>query len=324
MTGGSGFIGGHILKTLINAGLEVRVLVRPTSDTSIFKEYDIEVLYGDITDLPSVRNAVQGMDLLFHVAADYRFWVPDPEQMHATNVDGTVQILREATDAGVSKIVYTSSAVTVRGSKETPGTEADFMVLEECRSTYQRTKLLAEQAVWDLIAKGMPITIVNPSTPIGPGDRRPTPTGRLIVDFLTGRLPAYLDMDLNWVSVKDVATGHWLAAQHGRIGERYILGNANLSLSEFFTILATVSERAAPRVRIPYAVAWMAAFFGNFYGRITGREPQATLDGVNMTCLPMRYDCRKAIEQLGFSQTPLPTAVAEAVEWFRNHGYANT
>lgn len=323
VTGGSGFIGGHVVNTLLHEGVDVRVLVRPTTDTAILRGCDVEVLCGDITDPASLRKAVHGVDLVFHVAADYRFWVPDPQRMRATNVDGTVQVLRAASEAGVSRIIYTSSVVTVRGSKEIPGTEADFMVLEACRSTYQRTKLLAEQAVWKLIAKGMPITIVNPSTPIGAGDRRPTPTGRLIVDYLTGRLPAFLDMDLNWVSVEDVAVGHWLAATKGRIGERYILGHANLSLGEFFRILADVSGQPAPKVRIPYAVAWMAALGGNLYGRMTGREPQATLDGVRMAGLPMRYNSRKAVEQLGFPQTPLPEAVVEAVEWFRKKGYAN-
>lgn len=323
VTGGSGFIGGHIVNTLLQKGVDVRVLVRPTSNTSTFRECDVEVLCGDITEPASLREAVHGVDLLFHVAADYRLWVPDPQRMHATNVEGTVQVLRAASDAGVSRMIYTSSVVTVRGSRETPGTEADFMVLEKCRSTYQRTKVLAEKAVWELIAKGMPITIVNPSTPIGAGDRRPTPTGRLIVDYLTGRLPAFLDMDLNWVSVEDVAAGHWLAAKEGRIGERYILGHANLSLGEFFRILADVSGQPAPKVRIPYAVAWMAALVGNLYGRITAREPQATLDGVRMAGLPMQYNSRKAVEQLGFPQTPLPRAVAEAVEWFRKKGYTN-
>jgi dihydroflavonol-4-reductase len=312
-----------VVKTLLGQGIEVRALVRPTTNVSTLRDFHVEVVYGDITDPVSIREAVQDVDFVFHVAADYRFWVPDPQRMHATNVDGTVQILRAASDAGVSRIVYTSSVVTVRGSKETPGTEADFIKLEECRSTYQRTKVLAERAVWELIAKGMPITIVNPSTPIGAGDRRPTPTGRLLVDYLIGRLPAYLDTALNWVSVEDVAVGHWLAATEGRIGERYILGNANLSLGEFFRILADVSGKPAPKVRIPYAVAWMAAVVGNLFGRITAREPQATLDGVRMAGLPMLYESRKAVEQLGFPQTPIGTAVSEAVEWFRKNGYIN-
>lgn len=323
VTGGSGFIGGHVVKTLLRQGIEVRALVRPTTNVSILRDFDVEVVYGDITDPISIRDVVQAVDFVFHVAADYRLWVPDPQRMHANNVGGTVQVLRAASEAGVSRIIYTSSVVTVRGSRETPGTETDFIRLEDCRSTYQRTKVLAEEAVWDLIAKGMPITIVNPSTPIGAGDRRPTPTGRLIIDYLTGRLPAFLDTALNWVSVEDVAVGHWLAAKEGRIGERYILGNSNLSLGEFFRILADVSGQPAPKVRIPYAVAWMAALVGNLYGRMTAREPQATLDGVRMAGLPMLYNSRKAVEQLGFPQTPIRKAVGEAVEWFRKNGYTN-
>ena len=303
------------------AGVDIRVLVRPSADTSTLSKLDVEIVRGDITDPVSLREGVRGVDLVFHVAADYRLWVPDPRQMHAANVDGTVQVLQAASDAGVSRIIYTSSVVTVRGSKETPGTETDFIALDECRSTYQRTKVLAEQAVWEMIAKGMPITIVNPATPIGAGDRRPTPTGRLIVDYLTGRLPAFLDTHLNWVSVEDVAAGHWLAAKEGRVGERYILGHANLSLGEFFKILADVSGQPAPKVRIPYAVAWMAALVGSLYGRLTAREPQATLDGVRMANLPMRYNSSKAVEQLGLPQTPIPATVAQAVEWFRKKGY---
>ena len=313
-----------MIKTLLNQGVKVRALVRKTSNVSTLKDFDVEVVWGDCTNPDSVRQAVQNMDFVFHVAADYRLWVPDPEKMHATNVDGTVQIIRSASDAGVSRIVYTSSVVTVRGSEHAPGSEGDFIKLEECQSTYQQTKVLAEQAVHKLIAQGMPITIVNPSTPIGAGDHRPTPTGRLIVDYLTGRLPAYLETALNWVSVEDVAMGHWLAAKKGRIGERYILGHANLSLTEFFKILAEVSGKPAPKMRIPYAVALMAAYGGNVYGRLTGHEPQATLDGVRMARLPMLYESRKSVEQLGFPQTPIPTAAREAVEWFNTNGYIHT
>ena len=323
VTGGTGFVGSHVVHTLVREGIEVLALVRESSDPTVLKELGVQVLYGDLTHHDSLRKAVRGVELLFHVAADYRFWVPDPEQMHATNVDGTVQILRAASEAGVSRIIYTSSAVTVRGEKKKEGTEADFIGLDECQSTYQRTKVLAEQAVWDLIGKGVPITIVNPSTPIGSGDRRPTPTGKLIVDYLTGRLPAYLNTDLNVVSVEDVAKGHWLAAKVGKVGERYILGNANVTLGEFLNVLAEASGKPAPKFRIPYAVAWMAALAGNLQGNLTGKEPQATPDGVRMAKLPMRYHSGKAIKELGFPQTPIPSAAAEAVSWFRKHGYTN-
>jgi len=321
VTGAAGFIGSHVVKTLVREGVEVQALVRQSSDVSFLNDLGVEVFYGDLTVPDSLLKPVRGVDVLFHVAADYRLWVPDPERMYATNVEGTVQLFRAAGEAGVSKIIYTSSAVTVRGSQENEGSETDFISLDECQSVYQRTKVQAEQAVWELIKKGMPITIVNPSTPIGSGDRRPTPTGRLIVDFLTGRLPAFLNADLNFVSVKDVAEGHWLAAKVGKSGERYILGHANVTLGKFLNILADVSGQPAPKFRIPYTVAWMAALVGNLKGHLTGREPQAIPDGVRMARLPMRYNSRKAIEQLGLPQTPIPTAAAEAVGWFRNNGY---
>lgn len=321
VTGGTGFVGGHVVRTLRQQGLDVRVFVRPTSDMAALTGLSVEAVRGDLTDLPSVRQAVRGMDLVFHVAADYRLWVPDPHRMHATNVIGTVQLLQAAAEAGVKRIVYTSSAVTVAcGGKV--GTEALFVEPRECRSTYQRTKVLAEQAVWELIRQGVPITIVNPSTPIGPGDRRPTPTGRLIVNYLTGRLPAFLDTFLNWVSVDDVASGHWLAATKGRTRERYILGHANLSLRELFAILADVSGQPAPRMRIPYAVAYTAGLLGSVWAQVSKREPQATLDGVRMAARPLCYDSSKAVNELGFPQTPIRKAAQAAVQWFRDHGYA--
>jgi dihydroflavonol-4-reductase len=241
--------------------------------------------------------------------------------MQEVNVEGTRRLLETAVQAGVKRIVYTSSAVAVRCSGDRLGTESDFVDLDETLSVYQRTKVLAEQAVWRLIAQGAPITIVNPSTPIGAFDRRPTPTGRLIVDFLNGRLPAFLDAAFNFVHVSDVAKGHWLAAAQGHIGGRYILGGQNLSLSDFLQLLAKVSGRPAPRIKIPYAVAYMAGVVGELTGRLTGREPRASLDGVRMASLPMQYDSSKAVNELGLPRTPLEKAVDEAVQWFREHGY---
>lgn len=299
-------------------------MVRSSSDCSSLAGLSVETITGDLTDAPSLRRAVEGMDWVFHVAADYRLWVPDPERMHAVNVEGTVKLLRAAGEAGVSKVVHTSSVATVRASGDVPGTEADYLTPAESRSTYQRTKVLAEQAVRELIAEGLPITIVNPATPVGTGDRRPTPTGRLIVDYLTGKLPAYLDTTLNWISVEDVAIGHWLAATKGTVGERYILGNRNLSMSELFAILEEVSGRPAPKMRVPYAVAYMAAVVGNAYGKMTGREPQASLDGVRMAGTSMRYDSTKAVRELDLPQTPIHGAVSDAVTWYRTHGYTNS
>jgi dihydroflavonol-4-reductase len=324
VTGATGFIGSHVARTLLDHGLDVRVLVRPQTDPRALHDWPVKIVHGDLRDPLSLKEAVGGVDLLFHVAADYRFWVPDPATMHAINVDGTITLLRAAAQAGVSRMVYTSSVVTVACERNGPGTEPDFVAADRSRSTYQRTKVLAEHAVWGLIREGYPITIVNPSTPLGAGDLRPTPTGRLIVDFLNRRLPAYLDAGLNWVPVRDVALGHWLAATRGRVGERYILGGENLWLGDFLRILSGVSGLPAPRMAIPYAVAYLAGLVGSAWGHVTGREPKASLDGVRMAARPMFYDSSKARSELGLPCTPIPVAADEAVRWFRDHGYATT
>ncbi len=321
VTGATGFVGANVARVLVERGHRVSALVRPTSDRSALAGLSVTPMVGSLTDHHSLDCAVRHVDVLFHVAADYRFWVPDPRTMHEVNVEGTRRLLEAAIQAGVKRIVYTSSTVAVRGSAQGLGTEADFVELGETLSVYQRTKVLAEQVVWQLIAQGAPITIVNPSTPIGAFDQRPTPTGRLIVDFLNGRLPAFLNAMFNFVHVGDVATGHWLAAEKGHVGGRYILGGQNLSLSDFLQLLAKVSGRSAPRIKIPYAVAYMAGVVGELTGRLTGREPRASLDGVRMASLPMRYDSSKAVNELGLPQTPLEAAVEEAVHWFRQYGY---
>ncbi len=318
VTGGTGFIGAHLVGVLIEQGVEVRVLRRPTSDTSALDTLPVEWVRGDLADPASLRQAVNGMDVVFHLAADYRLAVPRPRRMHQTNVDGTVQLLRAASEAGVGRMVFTSSAVTVKCSRDVPASEDDFVDPSECRSTYQLTKVLAEQAVWEMIRQGAPITVVNPSTVIGPGDRRPTPTGRMIVDFLRGRLPAFLDAVMNWVYVEDVARGHWLAATKGRAGERYILANETLSLGQFLQILAQVSGRRRPRVKIPYAVAYAAGMVGTAWSRVSKREPQATLDGVRMAASPMLYDSTKAKRELGLPQTPIRVGVEKAVRWYQS------
>ncbi|MCZ6689175.1 MAG: NAD-dependent epimerase/dehydratase family protein [Planctomycetota bacterium] len=322
VTGGTGFIGGHLVRVLLRQGTQVRILHRPTSDTSTLGDLPVDWIPGDLSDPASLKKAVHGMDLVFHLAADLRMAVPRPRRMHRTNVDGTVELLRAARDAGVSRIVCTSSAVTVKCSEEHLGSERDFVEPGECRSTYQLTKVLAERAVWEMIRDGAPITIVNPSTVIGGQDRRPTPTGRLIADFLEGRLPGYLDALLNWVCVEDVAMGHWLAATKGRVGERYLLCKETLTLAQFLQILSDVADRPMPAMKIPYAVAYLAGIFGTAWTRLTHREPQATLDGVRMAAMPMRYDGSKAREELELPQTPIRTGVERAVEWFRSDEYA--
>ncbi len=321
VTGGTGFVGAHVARRVAERGHEVFVLVRPASDIGPFAGLPITPLVGSLTDPPSLERAVEGIDCLFHVAADYRLWVPDPQAMHEVNVGGAASLLRAAWQAGTGRMVYTSSAVTVACSADRLGTEDDFLPSEAARSTYQRTKILAEQAVWGLIREGAPVTIVNPSTPIGTLDRRPTPTGRLIVDFLNGRLPAYVDAELNWIDVADVAEGHCLAAEKGRLGQRYILGHRNMMLGSLLQLLAEVSGRPAPRMKIPYAVAYTAGAAGELWGRMAGREPRACLDGVRMAGSPMRYDSGKAVKELRLPQSPIRAAMEQAVRWFRDHGY---
>ena len=321
VTGATGFVGAHVARVLVDQQHDLSALVRPTSDLGVLSDLHLKPILGNLTDHASLQRAVQGIDLLFHVAADYRLWVPDPQAMHDVNVGGTLRILEAACQAGVKRIVYTSSAVTVQCSADRLGTEDDFVAPDEARSIYQRTKILAEQAVWNLIRQGAPITIVNPSTPIGALDRRPTPTGQFIVDFLNGRLPAFLEATFNWVSVKDVAIGHWLAATQGRVGERYILGHQNLPFSDFLELLGRVSQQRPPRIKIPYSLALCAGACGELLARLTGQIPRASLDGVRMAKQPMRYDSSKAVKELGLPQTPLQDAIEQAVRWFTEQGY---
>ena len=321
ITGATGFIGGHLTRLLVDRGLDVSALVRPTSDLSSLKSLPVNPVLGDLTDLPSLERAVEGVDLLFHVAADYRLWVRDSRLMYETNEGGTRRLLHAAWKAGVGRIVYTSTAATVNCPADRPGTEEDFLRGEAARSTYQRTKILAEEAAWELIRKGAPITIVNPATPIGSADRRPTPTGGLIVDFLNGRLSAFVDAEFNWIDVADVVRGHWLAMEKGRVGRRYILGHRNMKLGEFLRLLAKVSGLPAPRWRIPYAVAYAAGVAGESWGRLSRRAPRAGLDAVRMAGCPMRYDSGRAVSELGLPQSPLEAAMEEAVHWFRANGY---
>lgn len=321
VTGATGFIGSHVVRVLVDEGHEVLGLVRGTSDLRLLEGLPVKPILGDLTDPSSLKRAVLDIDVLFHVAADYRLWVPDPHTMHEVNVNGTQRLLTAAWKAGVKRMIYTSSAITVACSDRRLGTEEDYLKPSEARSAYQRTKILAEEAVWILIRQGAPITIVNPSTPIGSRDHRPTPTGRLIVDFLNGRLPAFLNAIFNFIDVGDVAKGHWLAADKGRVGERYILSHRNMSLGEFLETLAAISGESVPRFKIPYALAYVAGACGELTAWLTRREPFASLDGVRMASRPMQYESRKAVEELGLEHTSVDAAIQEAVQWFREHGY---
>jgi dihydroflavonol-4-reductase len=322
LTGASGFVGSAVARRLRAAGFSVRALVRPTSPLAHLSDLDLEFATGDLRDPEAVRRAMAGARFLFHVAADYRLWARDPDELTQTNVAGTRLLMEEAMRAGVERVVYTSSVATLAARAD--GVSADeTMPLTEDRAigVYKRSKVAAERAVEGLIAQGLPAVIVNPSTPIGPRDVKPTPTGRIIVEAASGRMPAFVDTGLNMVHVDDVAEGHFLAFERGRIGERYVLGGQNASLAE---ILATVAEtvgRRPPRIRIPRQALVPFAHVSEAVARRTGREPMLTLDGLRMSKNKMFFSSAKAERELGYRARPYREGITDAIAWFRRAGY---
>lgn len=324
ITGATGFIGASIVRELLKDGREVRALVRAGSDTSNLAGLDIELWPGDLQDWDSLRQGLRGCDVLYHAAADYRLWTRNPRQMYRVNVEGTKAVLEAALENGLSRAVYTSSVGTLGNpGNGTPGAEDTPVALADMVGHYKKSKFLAEQEAERFVSRGLNLVIVNPSTPVGPLDIRPTPTGKIIVDFLNRKMPAYLDTGLNIIAVEDCARGHILAEQKGRVGEKYILGNTNLTLRDIFGLLEEITGLAAPRVRLPYTPILLAAYVNEGVARITGREPLIPLAGVQMAAKFMFFDSAKAVRELGLPQTPVKDALRRAVEWFRNNGYAH-
>jgi dihydroflavonol-4-reductase len=323
VTGGTGFVGRAVVVELLAAGREVRVLGRDPSHPAL-QGLQVEAVRGDLRDSASLKAAVQGCSHLFHVAADYRLWVPDPGEMYAVNVQGTKNLLVAAADAGVSRVVYTSTVGALGNPGDgSPGTEDTPVCLAEMVGPYKRSKFQAEQAVLEFARQGLPVVLVHPSAPVGPWDSRPTPTGQIIVDFLRGRMPAYLETGLNLVHVRDVARGHLLAEERGGIGEKYILGHRNMSLSEILQLLAEVSGCPAPTIRLPYFPILCLAYVNEFWATCISRQPpRMPLAAVKMAKKFMYFDSSKAVRELGLPQTPVRQALAEAVAWFRERGYA--
>jgi dihydroflavonol-4-reductase len=324
VTGGTGFVGANVVRTLLQRGREVRALVRPRSDTRNLDSLDVELVAGDLRDRGSLEAAIEGCDTVYHVAAVYTLWTTNRQEVYDSNVTGTVNLLEAAGMAGVQKIVYTSSVATIGLPKAgTPGTEDIPLQPEDLVNDYKRSKYLAEQEALKYAQRGLPVVIVNPSFPVGPWDVKPTPSGQMIVNFLRGKIPAYVDTGLNVVDVEDVALGHIMAAEKGHIGERYILGHANLTLLELFQLLEHISGVKAPRFRIPYSCAYLSACVSEFMARtITHKPPFVTRAGVQLSQKRMFFDASKAVRELGFPQTPVVEAVSKAVRWFRAHGYA--
>ena len=323
VTGASGFVGSHVVRQLLKRGAKVRVLVRRQSPIKNLEGLAVEVVPGDLTDPESVRRAVSGCRYLYHVAADYRLWSPDPRVLYRVNVQGTRNILEAADAAGVKRIVYTSTvgALGIPRNGGGPGNEETPVVLHDMIGHYKRSKFLAEAEVTAAAKTGVPVVIVNPSTPVGSMDVKPTPTGQMIVDFLNGRMPAYVDTGLNLVDVEDVARGHLLAMEKGQIGQRYILGNRNLTLKEILGILARISGRPAPEVQIPRGVALGLAAVSTGVSLLTKRPPRVPWEGVRMAGKKMFFDSSKALRELGLPQSSVEEALSKATAWFRGHGY---
>jgi dihydroflavonol-4-reductase len=322
VTGGTGFVGRAVVQELLAAGRAVRVLVRNPEHPAL-KGLEVETARGDLRDQDSLALALQGCTRLFHVAADYRLWVPNPEEMYAANVEGTRNLLAAALRQGLARVVYTSTVGTLGNPGDgTPGTEETPVTLADMVGHYKRSKFLAEQVALEFARQGLPLVVVNPSAPIGPWDSRPTPTGQIIIDFLKGRMPAYLETGLNLIHVRDAARGHLLAEARGKVGEKYILGNENLSLSRIFEMLADISGRPVPWVKVPYRPVLALAYASEFWARrVSGGAPRLNVTAVRMAKKYMYFDNRKALQQLGLTLTPVRQALEEAVAWFRAHGY---
>lgn len=324
ITGATGFIGASIVRELLKNGRAVRALVRKGSDTSNLAGLDVELWQGDLRDHASLEQGLKGCDVLYHAAADYRLWTRDPADMYRINVDGTTAILEAALNNQLSRVVYTSSVGTLGNPGDgRAGDEAAPVSMADMVGHYKKSKFMAERVADTFVARGLPLVIVNPSTPVGPLDIKPTPTGRIIVDFLNRKMPAYLDTGLNIISVEDCAKGHLLAEQKGQVGRKYILGNTNLTLREIFSILESITGLVAPKVRLPYTPILLAAYINEGLSRITGREPLIPLAGVQMAAKFMYFDSSRAVGELGLPQTPVREALQRAVEWFYQNGYAS-
>ncbi len=323
VTGATGFIGASIVRELLKDGHQVKALVRKDSNSANLKGLELEIFRGDLHNQKHLADGMADCNWVFHAAADYRLWCLDPKVMYLANVDGTRTVLEAALAAGVSRVVYTSSVGTLGNPGDgKPGSETTAVTLSDMVGHYKKSKFLAEREAEKFVDKGLGLIIVNPSTPVGPYDIKPTPTGKIIVDFLNRKMPAYLDTGLNLISVEDCARGHILAAEKGKIGEKYILGNRNLMLCEIFGLLQNLTGLQAPKIRLPYTPIVIAAYINEALSSLTGKEPLIPLTGVKMAKKIMFFDSSKAVSELGLPQTPVEEALLRAVEWFRANHYA--
>jgi dihydroflavonol-4-reductase len=321
VTGATGFVGSHVAGRLLSAGHSVRVLARRGSDVRALRGSEIEPFEGDLRDPECLDRALAGIEWVFHVAADYRLWSRHPEEIYESNVIGTRNLLEAARRVGIARFVYTGTVATVAVDRLDLPDESTDTALEEMVGHYKRSKWLAERLVISAAQSGLPAVVVMPTTPVGPGDWKPTPTGKIIVDFLTGKMPGYVDTGLNFVAVEDVADGHLLVAEKGKIGERYLLGAENLTLKQVLDKLAEIAGLPAPRLRIPHAIALGYAYAENAGSRLLGRAPQIPVEGVRIARHKMFVDCSRAPRELGFRASPVAEALERAVRWYKENGY---
>jgi dihydroflavonol-4-reductase len=324
VTGGTGFVGSHLVRCLLDRGHDVRSLVRPTSTLDNLRDLSVELVQGDLRDLESLRRALKGIDVAYHCAADYRLWCRDPIEMYASNVGGTNNVMQAASELGVGRVVYTSTVGCLGLNRDgSPADEQTPVTIDEMIGDYKRSKFQAEAKAREWATRGLDVVIVNPSTPVGELDVKPTPTGKIIVDFLKGKMFGYVETGMNLIDVRDCAEGHVLAAEKGTTGERYILGGENLSLKEIFDRLAEVTGIGSPRMRVPHWVAETYARLENFWSiSLARREPDVPLESVRLSRHKMWFDSGRAVRELGLRQSPVKDALGRAVRWFQEHHYA--
>ena len=321
VTGAAGFLGSHVTRQLVERGENVRVLLRASSSNRALSDLSLEYVTGDLRDAPSLERAVSGVERVFHVAADYRLWVRKSREIYDSNVGGTKNILEAAKRAGVKQFIYTSTVATIAVDRPEHPTEATEAKLEEMVGHYKRSKWLAEREVLVAARQGFPAVVAMPTTPIGPGDWKPTPTGKIIVDFLNGKMPGYVETGLNFVGVEECAAGHLLVSEKGKIGERYLLGAENLSLKQVLDILANITGLPAPKLKIPHGLALGVAYAETVFSRLIRREPQIPVEGVKIARHLMFVDSSRARRELGFQPGSVAAALERAVRWYEANGY---
>ena len=321
VTGAAGFLGSHVARQLVARGDDVRVLLRVSSSNRAISDLSLEYVTGDLRDASSLERALAGAQRVFHVAADYRLWAKRSRDIYDSNVGGTRNLLAAAKKAGVEQLIYTSTVATIAVDRPESPNEFTDAKLEEMVGHYKRSKWMAEQEVLKAAKDGLPVIVAMPTTPVGPWDWKPTPTGKIILDFLNGKMPGYVETGLNFVGVEECAAGHLLVAEKGKIGERYLLGAENLTLKQLLDALARITGLAAPGMKIPHGVALGVAYLETAFSRLIGKEPQIPVEGVKIAQHMMFVDCSRAKKELGFAPSPVAGALERAVKWYRENGY---